>query len=232
MNALTLSYSPPRYNNDWRLGTLSVQEFYASKQTHFDSDGPPAGGAGFWSAVGATHVPVPASITCDGSGGGAVPSCSCVHAVSCAACHTAEVYYPGTSVELAQCNTNVAAGGTTHIQWLKLSVGGGNESGTPNTSGMLMSGGLCLGMPTPGSSPGDEGNERNGDDEDATLPTVHRGSESMSSASSAVEVTAALVSVAKVRITVLATNGVDTAIINEVRLYGADGAAPFPKQQQ
>ena len=39
-----------------------------------------------------------------------------------------------------------------------------------------------------------------------------------------------LEALAEVRVTVAATNGLDKAVINEIRLYGADGVAPFPVQ--
>ena len=42
--------------------------------------------------------------------------------------------------------------------------------------------------------------------------------------------TAPVPAVTKIRVTVTATNGITDARINEIRLYDAEGVAPFPKQ--
>jgi hypothetical protein len=40
----------------------------------------------------------------------------------------------------------------------------------------------------------------------------------------------ALGALSNVRVTVTATNGLSSAHINEIRLYGSDGVSPFPTQ--
>eukprot|EP01047_Picozoa_sp_COSAG01_P071996 COSAG01_NODE_11335_length_1955_cov_1.342672_2_plen_63_part_00 len=40
----------------------------------------------------------------------------------------------------------------------------------------------------------------------------------------------ALGALSNVRVTVTATNGLSSAHINEIRLYGSDGVPPFPTQ--
>ena len=150
---------------------------------------------------------------------GPPPNCSCVHAVPCVACHSTgtggQKYFSGTAVQLSDCST---AGHTLHMQWQQLSVLGG-----PQNAGMLMSGGLCL-EAVPATS---DGGILGGG---AILPPppmrrrVNRREEAFAVREAAV----ALGPLSEVRVTVTATNGIGQARINEIRLYGKDGLAPFP----
>ena len=47
----------------------------------------------------------------------------------------------------------------------------------------------------------------------------------------AAEIASPVPNVTSIRVTVTATNGVPDARINEIRLYDAEGIAPFPKQE-
>ena len=58
--------------------------------------------------------------------------------MACAACHSDE-YFSGTSVELNDCAADV-----THIRWHQLEMDSSGKDGA-----MLMSQGLCLGLPAP-----------------------------------------------------------------------------------
>ena len=187
--------------------------------------GPPSEASG-WQAV-AGQLPVPSAVKCQGGGGAAGPMCSCVHAVACSTCHPtgtgAQTYFPGTSVELADCSAKV-----THIQWLQLEVVGGTKKG----AAMLMSDGLCLGLPTEaGSDAAVTGR--------TAVPAVGASHPqpqlTRPSNADAVDAGRRLdrsppMPLTEVRVTVTATNGVDKAMITEVRLYDNDGLASFPQQ--
>jgi len=166
-------------------------------------DGPPVPSG--WQVTGPGIAPAPRSVTCQAVGPDPRGSCRCVHAVACAACHSEE-YFPGTAVELTDCTADV-----THIRWLQLKVSGGDS-----TRAMLMSGGLCLGVPTAAPGPAST---------DGTGPVVRP----ISDRAGAVSPPAVL---SEIRVTVSATNGFDFAVINEVRLYDERGTSPFPVRPQ
>jgi hypothetical protein len=228
-------HSLHRFGGTWKLTDGGSTVFYAATSAA-NLDGPPAGGSA-WSAT-AGSWPVPQNVTCEGGGGG--PACSCVHSVECAACHTTgtggQVYIPPTQVELAACNDEV-----THIRWLQLAVvggGGGSErvEGTPSPV-MLMSDGLCLGAPsTVTGGSGDSGSDVNSalrgahNYRRATRPISPRLSEGVGGEQRQHQShpDAPLPPLVEVEVTVTATHGIANAIINEVRLYGAEGVHPFP----
>ena len=168
-------------------------------------DGPPVPSG--WQVMGPGTAPAPRSVTCEGVGPEPRRSCRCVHAVACAACHSEE-YFPGTAVELADCAADV-----THIRWLQLAVSGGDSK-----RAMLMSGGLCLGVPAVAPGPVST----------AGMNPVVRPSIDRSGAPAGTP--PALLS--EIRVTVSATNGFDFAVINEVRLYDEGGTSPFPARPQ
>ena len=176
----------------------------------------------------AGKLPAPGSAKCQGGGGGpppAGPACSCVHAVACAACHPTgtggQTYYPGTSVELVSCE-----GAATHMQWLRLEVLGGGTKGAV----MLMSDGLCLSLPAAGN--GDAGSPGGTGHTAALSQPPPPPQQQLVRPSNADHAPGGHppAPLAEVRVTVTATNGVGTAIINEVRLYDDDGRAPFPRR--
>jgi hypothetical protein len=190
------------YNGQWHLGQQGVSVAYTSTKNGLN--GPPV--ASGWETVGNSVAPPPRSITCQGAGPQPAPAnCSCVHAVACAACHSAQ-YFPGTAVELTDCTADV-----THIRWHQLEM-----SGNTKGAAMLMSEGLCLGLPA--AHPVDSTNTgavaRPNDG--GIGDTVHRQAASQP--------------LSAVRVTVSATNGVAFAVINEVRIYDEAGTHPFPAQ--
>jgi hypothetical protein len=94
-----------------------------------------------------------------------------------------------------------------------------NDGASADAGVLLMTGGLCLQGPAdqrvgyesvPAPAPPQRVQAPNGDDLVAELTPVP--------------------SVLKLRVLVTATNGVPQARINEIRVYDADGLAPFPKQ--
>ena len=213
-----------RYGGVWKLAQEGQAVYYqATENVPNDLAGPPA--TGWVDYGGAKKLPAPTSVAC-ASTGPPTPtarSCSCVHAVACAACHPTaaegQTYYAGTSVEMTQCNAKV-----THLQWLQLAVRG--ASAEPKNAAMLMSGGLCLSAPkaSPMHAAGEEeGTGRSGDaGAFVANPPPRVG------APAAAAVAAAGIKLGEVRVTVTSTNGHASAIVNEVRLYGAGGVAPFP----
>lgn len=196
------------YNSQWHLGQMGVGVAYTS--TKAGLEGPPAPSG--WETVGDAIAPPPRSITCQGVGpqqpAAAHARCSCVHAVACAACHSAR-YFPGTAVELADCAADV-----THIRWQQLEISG-NSKGTA----MLMSEGLCLGLPP--THPADSTSSSATNTGDAVRPNDGSGL-------SAVHKRATGPPLSAIRVTVSATNGVGFAVINEVRIYDGAGLGPFP----
>ena len=132
-------------------------------------------------------------------------ACECAHPVSCAACHGTEEYTPPTSVELWLCTPG------SHMKWSALQVLDGQDDGR---NMLLMTGGLCLQAPADQRAVFDSPAPRQ-----RVQPKDERDEEE-----------AAPVVVSDVRVTVTATNGIADARINEVRLYDANGLAPFPKQ--
>ena len=210
MFAMDATHQLYRYGSMWHLGEMGTSVAYTA--TSGGLAGPPVP-SGWQTSAGI--APPPRSVTCQGAG--LEPSqahCSCVHAVACAACHSEE-YFPKTSVELTDCAADV-----THIRWRQLEISGDNSKG----SAMLMSGGLCLGLPAPAAESvtvaGRAGAEPvwsgmavrpSNDDRRAAPPGV-------------------LKPLSEIRVTVSATNGIDVAVINEVRLYDQLGAQPFPVQ--
>jgi hypothetical protein len=133
------------------------------------------------------------------------------------------VYIPPTAVELADCTSQ-----EEHMTWLQLSVQGG-----PGSAGMLMSGGLCLGL---AGATGDSALAAVGL---AAPPSGLVAKSTPTPASRLVRpappavggpsrVSQDLDALTDVRVTVTATNGLASAIINEVRLYAADGIHSFP----
>ena len=156
---------------------------------------------------------------------GPPPNCSCVHAVPCVACHSTgaggQKYYSGTAVQLSDCAT---AGHTLHLEWQQLSVLGGS----PN-AGMLMSGGLCLeAVPTTSTTTTSDGDALAADAVVVPPPPMRLRVNRRQEASAVREPAVALGPLSEVRVTVTATNGIGQARINEIRLYGEDGVAPFP----
>jgi hypothetical protein len=111
----------------------------------------------------------------------------------------------------------------THLEWLQLAVRG--ASAEPKNAAMLMSGGLCLSAPKAPTmrAAGEEGTGRSGGGAAGVANPPPRVG-----ASAAVAVAAAGIKLGEVRVTVTATNGHASAIVNEVRLYGEGGVAPFP----
>ena len=122
-------------------------------------------------------------------------------------------YYSGTAVELAICTH------TPYLEWQQLVVVGG----TANT-GMLMSGGLCL-EAAASAKPSETTLAAA-----APPPILGRRVNPRQATRQDLEATRALGLLAEVRVTVTATNGLANAHINEIRLYGEDGVAPFPIQ--
>jgi len=143
--------------------------------------------------------------TCSGFPGQRM-ACECVHPVVCTACHGTEVYTPPTSVELIAC-TNAS-----HMHWSSLSV---NDGRAADRSVMLMTGGLCLQGPPDQNEVGHE-------------PAPAQRVQAKNAQDVAAEA-AAVPAATAVRVTVTATNGIADARINEIRLYDAEGVAPFPR---
>jgi hypothetical protein len=195
------------YGKMWHLGQMGTSVAYTSTASGLDGPPVPSG----WQTEGAGVAPPPRSITCQGAGPAPGRArCSCVHAVPCAACHSDE-YFPGTSVELSDC-----AAGVTHIRWRWLEISGGDSG-----AAMLMSEGLCLGLPP---APAESVDAAGGSvwsgpaavrPSNALHPTVDR---------------APSTPLSSIRVTVSATNGVAFAVVNEVRLYDQLGEQPFPVQ--
>lgn len=206
-----------RYDGVWKLGQIGQAVHYQATDGVPDNlVGPPAVG---WVVV-ADKLPAPTSVACASTGPPApiAEPCSCVHAVACVACHPTatggQTYYAGTSVEMTQCHAKV-----THLEWLQLEVLGASTK--PKNAAMLMSGGLCLSVP---SVPvGARGNGRG-----AAADSVAANPPPRVEAPPADALVAAGIKLGEVRVTVTATNGHASAIVNEVRLYGEKGVAPFP----
>ena len=87
-----------------------------------------------------------------------------------------------------------------------------------------MSGGLCLeAVPT-----ASDGGVLGGGAVLPPLPPMRRRVNRREEAFAVREPAVALGPLSEVRVTVTATNGIGQARINEIRLYGKDGLAPFP----
>lgn len=154
------------------------------------------------------------------SGGEAGTACECAQPVACAACHGTEKYLPPASVELWSCDEGTSSPDVS--AWSSLSVndgGGGHGVGKKEKEGavLLMVGGLCLEAPV---------NQRA---TYAAPPAPPQRVQAKSAADVAAEAAPAPI-VSAVRLTVSATNGVPDARVNEIRLYDADGVAPFPSR--
>ena len=167
-----------------------------------------------------TSIPHP---SCSGFPGQAA-SCECAHPVECTACHGADEYTPPTSVELTTCEEG------SHMDWSSLAVNdgkGGGAGGSSSGGVLLMTGGLCL------QGPGDEGintaKENAGPGRNGPLRQRQQRVQAKSAADVAAEAAPAPL-ITKVRVAVTATNGIADARILEIRLYDADGVAPFPKR--
>jgi hypothetical protein len=125
-------------------------------------------------------------------------------------------------VEIYTCNK-----ADTHILWSSINVDTGSaRSASTTATGMLMTdGGLCLEAPetkvVAASKP-------------TTMMPMLSATQRVTLAMTNEERAAALAVptpvVSALRVTVIATNGVATARINEIRAYAADGAAPFPSR--
>jgi hypothetical protein len=215
-----------KVDQEWKLGKFAKELYYEAKGS---SSVPPA--ADQWKVVGKGMSPPPQSIVCRGmtppppTPPGPPKSCSCVHAVPCASCHATssgqngQKYYAGTAVELTDC---AATGSTQHLEWQQLFVGSSNA-----TAGMLMSGGLCLEAATHNSTDNTLVAAT-----DVLLPpmlTKPRVNTRAAAATSDPQ-PSALGPMSHVRVVVTRTNGIAAAHINEIRLYGSDGVAPFPTQ--
>ena len=201
------------YDGMWHLGELGTSVAYTS--TAHGLDGPPVPGG--WQTGAAGVAPPPRSITCQGAGPEPDRAyCSCVHVVACVACHSEE-YFAGTSVELTDCAADV-----THIRWHQLEMDSSGKGGA-----MLMSEGLCLGLPAPsitGSSAGAGGQSSLSASAGPTTvrPSNDRELRPLGRAPAT--------PLSEVRVTVSATNGIAFAVVNEVRLYDQQGEHPFPVQ--
>lgn len=141
---------------------------------------------------------------------GAEQPCSCVHPVVCTACHGTEVYTPPTSVELTRCQNG------SHMLWSSLRV---NDGASADAGVLLMTGGLCL------QGPADQSVGFESPPAPAPPQRVQAPREEDLGA-----VAAPVPLVHKLRVLVTASNGVPQARINEIRVYDADGLAPFPKR--
>ena len=98
------------------------------------------------------------------------------------------------------------------MHWSSLSV---NDGRAADRSVMLMTGGLCLQGPPDQKEVGHE-------------PAPAQRVQAKNAQDVAAEA-AAVPAVTAVRVTVTATNGIADARINEIRLYDAEGVAPFPR---
>ena len=153
-------------------------------------------------------------LTCLKKLGPSVTHCQCVHAVGCAACHTTttggSAYVPPTSVELYTCEASA-----THILWSKLILDASGPS-SKGAAGLLMADGLCLAV------------SRNSTKLAKVPAAAAMAPTQRVQMKPPVSSVAPAKSVSAVRVVVTATNGIEEARINEVRLYDAAGAAPFP----
>eukprot|EP00039_Didymoeca_costata_P020965 m.342960 g.342960 ORF g.342960 m.342960 type:complete len:959 (-) comp22149_c0_seq1:157-3033(-) len=154
--------------------------------------------------------------TCSGYPGEKM-ACECVHPVACAACHGTNEYTPPTSVELYMCSS-----GSYMQDWSALSVNDGRKTNS-TTDVMLMVGGLCLQAP---QAPTIEEHVHN-----KPAPPRQQRVQPKSTKDIIMENTPAP-PVQQIRVTVTATNGIEDARINEIRLYDAQGIAPFPTKPQ
>ena len=121
---------------------------------------------------------------------------------------------------MTQCDAKV-----THLEWLQLAVRGASTE--PKNAAMLMSGGLCLSVPCAAGGE-EEGSGRSGGGSAAAAAAVVANPPPRVGAPPAAAVAAAGIKLGEVRVSVTATNGHASAIVNEVRLYGVEGVAPFP----
>ena len=205
---LSLDDTHQLYRNDgvWHMAHEGVGVYYEA--TTAGLAGPPQGASG-WKAVGNTSAPVPSLVSC---AGGAPSSCGCAHAVPCAACHTTtsgtRKWIAPTSVELAPCVKNA----DDHILWSQLFTSAG-----AGKSGIVMSGGLCLAAARGNGTLAQR-------KKPAARTRLLRSTTTQRAAGAAPPVVKA------VRVTVTGTNGCKDARINEVRLYDAEGEAPFPEK--
>lgn len=205
----------------WRLAQDEVGIYYVSKPgAPSPGGGPPAAGPQNWEVGTMGEAPVPTSITHKNI----TAQCSCVHAVSCAACHNTgtgdDTYIPPTAVELVSC----ADEDVSHIKWQQLFVGGGSSN-----AGMLMTDGLCLDATSPSADASSATTAVNAA-ASTTMSATTRQRVQLKTLPAADDSTEGSGMVSEVRITVTATNGIDAAHINEIRLYGKDGLAPFPSK--
>ena len=121
-------------------------------------------------------------------------------------------------MELTKC---AAADHVTHIRWHQLEFNRGGDSNTPKAA-MLMSDGLCLGLPPPKTSTPESA---------AAVAAAAGGGAVQRPANDRVSLpsrTPPPPPLSAVRVTVSATNGIPFAVINEVRLFDRLGEQPFP----
>jgi hypothetical protein len=210
-----------RFGGVWKLAQMGETVYYQATDNVPDNlPGPPTSG---WVVYDPSKkFPPPTSVKCASTGPPTpvAKPCSCVHAVACAACHPTaaggQTYYAGTSVEMKDCDAKV-----THLEWLQLAVRG--ASAEPKNAAMLMSGGLCLSVDQTATSMRAAAREQ-----EAAVRSVAANPPPRVQAPAASALEQAGVKLGEVRVTVTATNGHASAIVNEVRLYGRDGVAPFP----